>query len=143
MGGGKGKGLDFGATYGSGQLALVFETPEPETLRQPNFQIGRSLGAAALNYDIKGPDGKKIYHFLEGSTISNIEVFAGKGVRKKLRPQVTHGLVAEHGGKARNWKHVKGIGTIDCGYRVRTAEVHWFEETSVGKVGFKIKKWRD
>lgn len=92
---------------------------------------------------LRGQTAKKIYHFLEGSTISDIEVFAGKGVRSKLKPQVVRGLVAEHGGKARNWKHVKGIGTIDCGHRIRTAEVHWFEETSVGKVGFKIKKWRD
>lgn len=143
MGGGSGRGLDFGATYGSGRLPLSEPIERPPSLSLEDIQIGRSLGAAALNYDVKGPDGKKIYHFLEGSRITNIQVFAGKGVRKNLHADTVKGLVEQYGGKPRNWQHLKGIGTIDCGNRARTAEVHWFEEKSVGRVGFKIKKWRD
>lgn len=90
MGGGYGRGLDFGATWGSGKLPLAGF--EPETLPETNIQIGRSLGAKALNYDIKDPHTGRIFRFLEGTTIRNVEVFAGKGVRNKLNPKVALGL---------------------------------------------------
>ena len=41
----------------------------------------------------------------------------------------------------RNWQHVKGYGTIEKGDRLVTAEVHWFQEASVGKCEFKVKRW--
>ncbi|MEE1275336.1 MAG: hypothetical protein UHI81_12670 [Olegusella sp.] len=40
----------------------------------------------------------------------------------------------------KDWKHSKGIGTIDRGGRFQSAEVHWFENGE-RKVGFKIKEW--
>lgn len=141
MGGGAGKGLDFGNTKGSGRLPIG--SGEPETIPQSDWHIGRSLGAAAMNYDIKDPRTGKTHHFVEGTTISNVEVFAGKGVRNKLKPRVAAGLAKKYGGSPRNWKHVKGLGTIEAGGRVRTAEVHWFEEKRAGRVEFKIKEWLD
>ena len=131
MGTGRGDGLDFGRTWGS----------LPETIAGQPFVLGRSLGAIALNYDVKDPKTVKRYHFAEGSTISGVEVFAGKGTRKKLRRQVAKGLASRYGGKARNWQHVKGFGTIVRGNRFMTAEVHWFQESSVGKCEFKVKRW--
>lgn len=141
MGGGSGRGLDFGATYGSGTLPLEYSHPEPLTLPQGDLVIGRSLGAKALNYDIKDPRTGKTYHFVEGTTISGVEVFAGKGVRSKLRPKVTAGLVERYGGRPKNWQHVKGFGTIEKGGHYITAEVHWFQESSVGRCEFKVKRW--
>ena len=141
MGGGTGKGLDFGNTLGSGRLPI--DAGEPDTLQEEDWHIGRSLGAAAMNFDIKDPRTGKIYHFMEGTNISHVEVFAGKGVRNKLRPQVAAGLSRHYGGKPRDWKHVKGIGTIEAGGRVRTAEVHWFEAKGIGRVEFKVKEWLD
>ena len=131
MGTGSGKGLDFGKTAGS----------QPDTLAESSFEIGRSLGARALNYDVKDPKTGKKYRFAEGTTISSVEVFAGKGVRKKLRLQVAAGLTERYGGRMRNWQHVKGYGTIEKGDRLVTAEVHWFQEASVGKCEFKVKRW--
>lgn len=131
MGTGSGGGLNFGHTAGS----------LPDSLTEDSFSIGRSVGAKALNYAIKDPKSGRIYHFVEGTIISNIEVFAGKGVRSKLRPQVVEGLTKRFGGKARNWQHVKGLGTIKRGNTQQTAEVHWFQEPSVGKCEFKIKRW--
>lgn len=113
----------------------------PMTKPDDNFSIGRSVGARAPNYDIKDPSSGRKYRFAEGTTISQVEVFAGKGVRSKLRPKVVEGLVRDYGGKARNWQHAKGIGTIDMGDGYQTAEVHWFQEPSAGKHGFKIKRW--
>lgn len=54
MGGGYGRGLDFGATWGSGKLPLT--GIEPETIPGGNFHIGRSLGAKALNYSVEDPE---------------------------------------------------------------------------------------
>lgn len=131
MGTGRGGGLDFGRTQGS----------LPETLAEPSFEIGRSLGARALNYDAKDPKTGKRYRFAEGTTISGVEVFAGKGTRSKLRPQVAEGLTRRYGGRARGWQHVKGFATIVKGDKFVTAEVHWFQESSVGKCEFKVKRW--
>jgi hypothetical protein len=39
------------------------------------------------------------------------------------------------------WQHAKGIGVIDCDGEEIKAEVHWFQEESVGKVKFKVKRW--
>lgn len=104
------------------------------------FQIGRSLGAAAMNYDIRDPRSGKYYKFAEGTTIDNVETFAGKGTRSPLRPKVAEGLTRQHGGRKSDWKHSKGTGTIDRGSKWQAAEVHWFENNGV-KVGFKIKEW--
>ncbi|MBE6465800.1 hypothetical protein [Denitrobacterium detoxificans] len=139
MGGGGGYGLDFGATWGSGRLPLSIV--EPSAIPQEDIQIGRSLGCRALNYDVKDPRTGKVYKFLEGSKISNVEVFAGKGTRNKLKPQVAEGLSKQIGGKPRDWKHVKGVGTLEYKGRTRKAEVHWFEASGQPKVKFKVKEW--
>lgn len=131
MGTGRGDGLDFGQTLGS----------LPAKVEEPSFEIGRSIGARALNYDVKDPGSGRRYHFAEGTTISRVEVFAGRGTRNKLRPKVAEGLTRRYGGKIRSWQHVKGIGTIVKGDRFVTAEVHWFQEPSVGKCEFKVKRW--
>ena len=115
---------------------------EPASIPGKDFGIGRSLSARAKNYDIKDPKTGKVYHFVEGSTISDVEVFAGKGVRNKLRPEVVFDLHKNFGGRPKNWQHVKGMGTLDFNGRPRDAEIHWFQESSTGeKVKFKIKRW--
>lgn len=139
MGGGSGRGLDFGASWGSDVLPLSYLPPEVIPLA--NILIGRSLGAKALNYDVRDPLTGKIYQFLEGTTIREVEVFAGKGVRNKLNPKVSCGLSEQVGGKPRDWKHVKGIGVLEYGGRIREAEVHWFEAQGQPKVKFKVKRW--
>lgn len=139
MGGGAGLGLDFGATWGSGRLPI--DDLEPETMPEPNLQIGRSLGAKSLNYDVRDPRSGKAFKFLEGTSITDVEVFAGKGVRSKLKPATANGLSREIGGRPRDWKHVKGIGTLEVNGRARVAEVHWFEAKGQPKVKFKVKRW--
>lgn len=141
MGGGAGRGLDFGATFGSGRLPLGHQIAEPENIPGEGFVIGRSLGAAALNYDVKDPKSGKSYKFLEGSSIRDVQVFAGRGVRNKLKPEVSQGLCQQVGGRPRDWKHVKGIGTIDVNGHPADAEVHWFEAAGQPKVKFKVKRW--
>ena len=111
-------------------------------LRLPDFEIGRSVGAKARNYDVVGPDGT-IYNFVEGTKIQNAAVFAGKGTKFPLHDGVPEGLSKEHGGNPENWQHAKGFGVLNDGGEEREAEVHWFQETTAGKVKFKVKEWLD
>ena len=139
MGGGSGRNLSFGATWGSGMLPIRQNIPE--TVPLESFLIGRSLGAMALNYNVKDPITGKVYRFLEGSEVRNVEVFAGKGVRKKLNPLVARGLSEQIGGRPRDWKHVKGFASLVYNGKVSEAEVHWFEAAGQPKVKFKVKRW--
>lgn len=106
-------------------------------------RIHRAVGAKARNYDIRDPDTGKIYHFAEGTRVQNSEVFAGKGTRHPLHEGVPEGLTEQFGGSVSKWQHCKGHGIIDYDGEERPAEVHWFQEETVGKVRFKVKRWED
>lgn len=103
--------------------------------------IHKSVGAKARNYDILDPATGEYFHFSEGTRIRESTVFAGKGGVKELDPEVALGLSEQIGGDPDEWQHCKGIGTIDCDGEDVDAEVHWFQEPSVGKHKFKVKKW--
>lgn len=62
---------------------------------------------------------------------------------KNLKQEVVEGLVREYGGEPKKWQHAKGKGYIDYYGEIIKAEVHWFQEESVGRVKFKIKEWLD
>lgn len=108
-----------------------------------DIHIGRSVGAKSLNYDVLDPDSGEYFHFSEGSRIRDVQVFAGKGTSKPLAEEVAEGLSEQIGGQPDEWQHCKGTGTIDYHGEDIDAEVHWFQEPSVGKHKFKIKKWED
>ena len=114
-----------------------------DTVPIRDIEIGRSVGAKALNYDVFDPETGEFFKFAEGTKIQNAHYFAGKGCKKKLNPEVAQGLAEQIGGKADNWKHAKGNGVIDYYGEYRDAEVHWFHEDSVGNHKFKIKRWLD
>lgn len=109
----------------------------------PNIQIGRSIGAKAKNYDIVEPRTGEIFHFAEGSKIQDAQAFAGFGTNTSLHVGVAEGLASQIGGDPKKWKHCKGHGVIDYYGEERPAEVHWFQEETVGKHKFKIKRWED
>ena len=103
--------------------------------------IHRSVGAKSLNYDILDPATGEYFHFSEDTRIRDSKVFAGKGGVKELDPEVALGLSEQIGGDPDEWQHCKGIGTIDYDGEDVDAEVHWFQEPTVGKHKFKVKKW--
>lgn len=105
--------------------------------------IHRSVGAKARNYDVISPDSGDVFHFVEGTKIQNSEVFAGKGTKHSLHEGVAEGLAEQYGGDPEKWQHCKGNGVIDFDGEERKAEVHWFQEETVGKVKFKVKRWID
>ena len=98
--------------------------------------IGKSVGAKVTNYDILMPDGS-IVHLAEGTYIQNKEVIAGKGVKRQI--DEIEGLVRNYGGKAENWRKMKGVATIDLDGKYEEAEIHWYEEPTIGKVKMKRK----
>lgn len=113
------------------------------TMKLPDVEILRSLGAKSKNYDIYDPATGDYYRFKEGSRIQNREVFAGYGSRTSLHDGVAEGLSEQCGGDARKWQHVKGFATLDTPDGDRKAEVHWFANEDVGQVKHKVKRWLD
>lgn len=112
-------------------------------IKMKDIPIEKSIGAKAKNYDILDPQTGEYFNFVEGTKIQNPKVFAGKGGTKPLNPEVADGLSKQIGGKPENWQHLKGIGVIDYYGEEVKAEVHWFQEESVGKHKFKVKRWLD
>ena len=104
---------------------------------EPEILIGKSVGAKAKNYDIVAPDGET-FKLTEGSRITDVKVIAGDGRVRKI--DVVDKLVDEYGGNPLKWKKCKGYGNIDVSGEDFLAELHWYEEPSVGRVAFKIKR---
>lgn len=108
-----------------------------------DVSIMRSVGAKATNYDIVDHNTGRIFRYAEGTYVRNVQVFAGYGTKTNLHDGVAEGLTAEYGGNVNKWQHVKGIGEIDDDGEIVRAEVHWFQEESIGQVKHKIKRWID
>lgn len=110
---------------------------ESDTYSLPDEILPNSLSAKWINEDIKMPDGT-VAHFVEGSKLHNIEVFAGKGTKKPIRD--VERLVKTYGGKAEDWQKVKGFGTIVLGNgETEDAELHWYQCFNIGKKEIKAK----
>ena len=127
---------------GGAQQAFTFSQMTPNVIPQPDTQIFRSLSAKATNYDIKAPDGN-YFRYVEGTKVQNVEVFAGYGTSHPLREETVEGLVKEFGGSPEKWQHVKGFGVIDDNGEEVRAEVHWFQEESVGQHKHRVKRWME
>jgi len=74
-------------------------------------------------------------HFEIIGKIKNAETFAtGSGIRELRRLQKAYG-------KGR-WRKRKGIAQIKLpDGSIRSAELHWYEATGIGKKEFKIKRY--
>lgn len=109
-----------------------------ETIPLPDEDIPRGVGAKWKNYDIDMQDGTTA-HLAEGSKLQNKEIFAGKGCKRKIDD--IERLVKQHGGNPDDWVKVKATAEIvtDDGDSM-VAELHWYEEPTVGKVEFKFKR---
>lgn len=106
----------------------------------PPYPIKRKKSS---EYEIEDKSTGEIFHLSENTRINNKQIFAGKGSKHPLDPETAFGLSEQIGGNPSEWKHCKGDGTIDYHGEDRNAEIHWFEEASLGKYKFKIKRWLD
>lgn len=114
-----------------------------DTIPLRDTYIRKAVGAKAKNYNVLDSETGDYYHFAEGTKIQNSQVFAGSGTRHPLHAGVPEGLTEQFGGSVSKWQHCKGHGVLDYDGEHRPAEVHWFQEETVGKVKFKVKRWED
>lgn len=111
---------------------------------EKSFRILKAVGAKAFNYDVEDKATGAVYHFVEGRSVSNAKTFAGYGGVKPLQKDTLDGLCEQFPGSSRErWAHRKGIAYLDIDGEEVKAEVHWFQEESVGKVKFKVKRYID
>ena len=111
-----------------------------DTIPLDDTYIFRSLSAKAINYDIYDADGN-VYHYLEGSRVTDSKVFSGYKTHHPLHDGVAEGLSDQYGGEPVKWQHAKGNGIIDVDGEGVRAEVHWFQQEAIGQVRHRIKKW--
>lgn len=74
-----------------------------------------------------------------GSKITKVYNFAGKGMSRKV--DIEEGLIKRFGGKHGEWQHTTGTGSIIYQGSPRNAEIHWFQEPSVGIRLPRVKRW--
>ena len=103
-----------------------------------DINIGKSLGAAASNHKV-WVEGEGYYKLAEGTKITKVHVFAGKGTKTPVR--VAKHLTKQYGGIEENWQHTRGEGIVNFEGKNRRAELHWFENQDVGKIKMKVKRW--
>ena len=111
------------------------------TIKLPDETIPKSVGAKWVNEEIMMPDGGKA-SFVEGSIITHKQVFAGKGTKKPIR-DINRLLVEYPNSKADLWQKVKGVAELRYQHETFKAEIHWYEEPSIGRVEIKHKKYLD
>lgn len=107
-------------------------------------EVGLQFFASKMkDYVVKDFDTDEVFHFSEGSKLTNQKTFAGKGTKSPLDEHTLDVLCEKEGGNPEDWQHCKGNGVIDYYGEDRPAEVHWFQTDKLGKRRFKIKKWLD
>ena len=106
-----------------------YESSIIDTKRLDNIILPKSVSAKARDIYVKIPypvRGTEIVK--KGSTITNVNVIAGKDVRRQIDD--IRRLVEQY--KTKNeklWQKVTGIATLESG---RIAELHWYQHPSVG-----------
>ena len=114
---------------------------EKGIIKERDIQIGKSLGAAAFRDIVSLPNGNK-GKIQEGSKITKVVVFAGKGTSKELR--VAKHLEKQYNVPQSEWKHSRGNGYVVCDDgKTRYAELHWFESDNTGRIKMKVKRYFD
>ncbi len=119
-------------------LDRIYNNVYVDSINLPDEILPKSIGAQWANHKILMPDGTYA-KFVEGSKLQNKEVFAGKGCRRKI--DEVNRLVEKYGGTPEEWMKVKAISYIrKCTGDIEKAEVHWYEEKTVGRHKFKFKR---
>ena len=123
------------------QQKSVVNPTNSDTMKLPDIQIGRSLGAKAKNYQVMDLSTGEMFNLVEGTNLQNVEAFAGKGTKTQYRNAYKY--ADAYGGKIEDWQHVKGNGWIAYTDGDRYAEIHWSQCEGIGKYDLFIKRWKD
>ena len=119
--------------------SLTNKAEKSGIIKLPDIQIGRSIGAKSLNYDVFDLETGEMFKFVEGTRLQDVEVFAGKGVRKVY--ERAYKYADRYGGEPEEWQHVKAKGWLSTSEGDKYAEVHWSQCEGKGKYDFFVKRW--
>ncbi|MBR0487146.1 MAG: hypothetical protein IJJ70_05520 [Treponema sp.] len=115
-----------------------------------SWSVPRSLGAVAKVYtakvDTAVSKGKsETYTLKEGSKVKDIELIAkGHGIKNVSRLMKKYKRPNGSTTNATDWTKRKGIGTVvGKDGKEKQAELHWYECQGMGKMEFKVKKWKE
>lgn len=126
----KPKSIDFGGGSGIIESRIEYTTKPNGKIIATRYMKGEQK--------ITLPNGD--ISIVHDPVYDNYEVFAGKGSDKELR--VRDKLVENYGGKPENWFHAKGYTNVKDEHGVeKRANVHWFEEETVGIPEIYVKGW--
>ena len=115
---------------------------KPVTMQLDDFSVPHSIGARSV-HDLPVMDlatGAE-YRVVGGTSVRNVEVFAGKGTKTLYRTAEKY--AERYGGKPEDWQHVKGTALLNTDEGDRMAEIHWSQAEGVGKFEPFVKEWLD
>ena len=115
------------------------KSDKSDIIKSKDILIGRSVGAAGKNYPVRLPNGNHT-RLAEGTKITKVKVFAGKGTDTPIRNRFH--LESMYEIKADEWQKVRGEGVVICDGKNKKAELHWYEADGE-KVDMKVKRWLD
>ena len=121
------------------QINKHTKTSKRGIINQRDYDVPRGLGAAAKRYDVRLIGGGNA-SLKEGSKITKIKTFAGKGTDKEIRDRFI--LESQYGHPADSWQKNRGEAVIVHKGKERKAEIHWYEAEGE-KVGIKVKRYLD
>lgn len=106
---------------------------------EKDIHIAKSLGAAAYRDEVKLPNGQR-GKIAEGSKITKVVTFAGKGTNKPIK--VAKYLSKQYKGVPENeWKKCRGDGFVEYeNGTIKHVELHWFESKQTGRIKMKVKR---
>lgn len=105
----------------------------------PDFRLPCSVGAKWANYRVLDLKTMKYYNFVEGTWVTHIKPFSGKGTKSEYRDAWK--FAERYGGEPEEWQHVKGIGVLDTEYGPQKAEIHWSQHREYDMKELFVKKW--
>lgn len=120
---------------------------------ESEFTTPQSLGAMAKKFyvkaakDLKNPFSEESTYLKEGTTVTGIKAIAGKGMNRQIddinRLIDTYKKSDGKDTRPEDWIKVRGDAVVTDGTTDIKAEVHWYQCENVGKIEFKIKKYKD
>lgn len=120
----------------------IANVTENDIIRLEDVRILPSIGARAeTDYNISLPGSEDTVNLVSGTYIKNVEVFAGKGTKKRIREAFD--LIEEFGGTMEGWQKVKGFGIINYHGEHIKVELHWYQHKGIGRQRMKIKTQED
>lgn len=126
-----------GAPFGNDNAAKDHVTKPKKGFGRANF--ARDGDKMNVTSSVKIKIGKGACTLKEGTVVTDIKDFAGKGCKKGI--DVEEHLVSQNKGTATGeWVKSKGNAKVTLpGGKEREAEIHWFEHPEAGQVGMKVK----